>query len=111
MLFTFNENGAIDRRPAVGSDTVATRESSEDPSTPTRQTGDVAICSSVHFVGIGGSGLSVLADVALKQGYKVSGSDVSDNPKAKSVRKAGATVFIGHSADNLGEGMHLSFAF
>ncbi|KAK3275049.1 hypothetical protein CYMTET_16799 [Cymbomonas tetramitiformis] len=59
---------------------------------------------SVHFIGIGGAGLSALAHVALEQGWRVSGSDVSDSAVTQAVRDAGAVVNIGHSADNLGTG-------
>jgi UDP-N-acetylmuramate--alanine ligase len=55
----------------------------------------------VHFIGIGGSGLSAIARLLLESGYKVSGSDRALTPFADEVRKAGATVFIGHHARNL----------
>src|SRR5262245_21448726 len=55
----------------------------------------------VHFIGIGGSGLSAIARLLLESGYKVSGSDRVLTPFADDVRKAGATVFIGHHARNL----------
>ncbi|GJP48880.1 hypothetical protein CLOM_g8151 [Closterium sp. NIES-68] len=51
----------------------------------------------VHFIGIGGSGLSALAAVALKQGYLVSGSDSSAGAQVQRVRQQGATVHVGHS--------------
>ncbi|HLF74472.1 MAG TPA: UDP-N-acetylmuramate--L-alanine ligase [Anaerolineales bacterium] len=50
----------------------------------------------VHFIGIGGSGLSAIARLLLESGYKVSGSDRALTPFAEEVRKAGADVFIGH---------------
>lgn len=55
----------------------------------------------VHFVGIGGSGLSAIARLLLESGYTVSGSDRALTPFADEVRKAGATVFVGHHARNL----------
>jgi UDP-N-acetylmuramate--alanine ligase len=50
----------------------------------------------VHFIGIGGSGLSAIARLLLESGYTVSGSDRALTPFAEDVRKAGATVYVGH---------------
>lgn len=55
----------------------------------------------VHFIGIGGSGLSAIARLLLESGYTVSGSDRALTPFADEVRKAGATVYIGHHPRNL----------
>jgi UDP-N-acetylmuramate--alanine ligase len=55
----------------------------------------------VHFIGIGGSGLSAIARLLLESGYTVSGSDRVMSPFADELRKAGATVYIGHHARNL----------
>jgi UDP-N-acetylmuramate--alanine ligase len=55
----------------------------------------------VHFIGIGGSGLSAIARLLLESGYAVSGSDRALTPFAEEVRKAGATVFVGHHPRNL----------
>ena len=55
----------------------------------------------VHFVGIGGSGLSAIARLLLESGYTVSGSDRALTPFAEEVRKAGATVYVGHHPRNL----------
>jgi len=57
----------------------------------------------VHFIGIGGSGLSAIARLLLESGYTVSGSDRALTPFADEVRKAGASVYIGHHARNLAE--------
>jgi UDP-N-acetylmuramate--alanine ligase len=54
----------------------------------------------VHFVGIGGIGMSGIAEVLLSLGYKVSGSDVSDSPNIEKLKKLGAQVFIGHNGSN-----------
>ncbi|HEY9077992.1 MAG TPA: UDP-N-acetylmuramate--L-alanine ligase [Anaerolineaceae bacterium] len=50
----------------------------------------------IHFVGIGGSGLSAIARVLLEQGYTVSGSDRTPSPLVDELRAAGITVHIGH---------------
>jgi UDP-N-acetylmuramate--alanine ligase len=55
----------------------------------------------VHFVGIGGIGMSGIAEVLVTLGYTVRGSDVSDNANVKRLRDMGVTVAIGHKAENL----------
>ena len=57
----------------------------------------------IHFVGIGGIGMSGIAEVLNNLGYRVQGSDASDNPNVKRLRDKGITVFVGHDAANLGE--------
>ena len=57
----------------------------------------------IHFVGIGGIGMSGIAEVLLNLGYRVQGSDASDNANVKRLRDKGASVFVGHDAANLGE--------
>ena len=55
----------------------------------------------IHFIGIGGIGMSAIADMMVTQGYKVQGSDISDNANVARLRKAGIEVMIGHKAENL----------
>lgn len=55
----------------------------------------------IHFIGIGGSSMSGLAELALKQGNTVSGSDRSDSDKINKLRQKGIKVFSSHSADNI----------
>ena len=55
----------------------------------------------IHFIGIGGSGLSAIARLLLESGYKVSGSDRALTPFADEVRKAGASVYVGHHPRNI----------
>ena len=59
----------------------------------------------VHFVGIGGSGMSGIAEVMLSLGYDVQGSDLKRNKSVKRLESQGARVFIGHSADNISKHM------
>ncbi|EYU25141.1 hypothetical protein MIMGU_mgv1a021312mg, partial [Erythranthe guttata] len=54
-----------------------------------------------HFVGVGGSGLSALAMLALKQGQVVSGSDIAWSGYMDALKEAGASIYIGHSETNL----------
>jgi len=57
----------------------------------------------IHFVGIGGIGMSGIAEVMHQLGYKVQGSDMADSYVVEKLRKEGIPVTIGHSADNLGD--------
>ena len=56
----------------------------------------------IHFVGIGGIGMSGIAEALINLGHEVQGSDPSDNANVKRLREHGATVFIGHDKANLG---------
>ena len=53
----------------------------------------------VHFVGIGGVGMSGIAEVLLNLGYMVSGSDMAESASVRNLRKSGAQVWIGHDAE------------
>lgn len=55
----------------------------------------------VHFVGIGGIGMSGIAEVMLNLGYAVQGSDIKANPNVERLRGKGATVSIGHAGENV----------
>ena len=55
----------------------------------------------VHFVGIGGSGMSGIAEVLLNLGFEVSGSDLNDNAVTRRLKSLGARVMKGHAADNI----------
>src|SRR6267154_1322812 len=55
----------------------------------------------IHFVGIGGSGMSGIAEVLLNLGYKVSGSDLAANAATERLAGLGANVVLGHKADNI----------
>jgi UDP-N-acetylmuramate--alanine ligase len=56
----------------------------------------------IHFVGIGGIGMSGIAEVLHNLGYAVQGSDVADSANVRRLREAGIAVTIGHAAENLG---------
>ncbi len=56
----------------------------------------------IHFVGIGGAGMSGIAEVLLTLGYHVSGSDLQESETVQRIRALGGTVFIGHDASNVG---------
>ncbi|MFM8331717.1 MAG: Mur ligase domain-containing protein, partial [Candidatus Methylumidiphilus sp.] len=55
----------------------------------------------IHFVGIGGVGMSGIAEVLINLGYQVSGSDLQMNASARRLADLGAQVFVGHSAENV----------
>ncbi len=56
----------------------------------------------VHFIGIGGSGMSGIARILLGMGHKVTGSDLRDTSNVAALRELGAEIFIGHDAAHLG---------
>ena len=55
----------------------------------------------IHFVGIGGIGMSGIAEVLLNLGYKVSGSDLKSSPITHRLATLGAQIFEGHSTENV----------
>ena len=55
----------------------------------------------IHFVGIGGVGMSGIAEVLLNQGYRVTGSDVKSSPATERLRQLDAAIFIGHDAQHI----------
>jgi UDP-N-acetylmuramate--alanine ligase len=57
----------------------------------------------IHFVGIGGIGMSGIAEVMHNLGYQVQGSDIADGYVIDGLRKLGINVMIGHAAENLGD--------
>ena len=56
----------------------------------------------LHFVGIGGIGMSGIAEVLHNQGYIVSGSDSANSPVLERLASLGIRVAVGHNAENLG---------
>lgn len=55
----------------------------------------------IHFVGIGGSGMSGIAEVLLNLGYRISGSDLADSAVTQRLAELGAKISIGHHADHV----------
>jgi UDP-N-acetylmuramate--alanine ligase len=56
----------------------------------------------IHFVGIGGAGMSGIAEVLINLGFAVSGSDLQDSDATRRLQKLGATVHLGHAGEHLG---------
>ncbi len=57
----------------------------------------------IHFVGIGGIGMSGIAEILHNLGYSVQGSDIADNYNVERLRKKGIAIHVGHAAENLGD--------
>ena len=57
----------------------------------------------IHLVGIGGAGMSGIAEVLLTLGYKVTGSDLQETDTTRRLRELGGKIFIGHQESNIGE--------
>src|SRR6201985_2435674 len=57
----------------------------------------------IHFVGIGGIGMSGIAEVLHTLGYSVQGSDIAESTNVQRLREAGIPVVIGHAPENIGE--------
>ena len=55
----------------------------------------------IHFIGIGGIGMSAIAEILHKKGFKISGSDINQNHITKKLEKKGIKIFKGHSAINI----------
>ena len=52
----------------------------------------------IHFVGVGGAGMSAIAEVLHAQGYRVSGSDAAESEATRRLASLGVRVYIGHAA-------------
>ena len=57
----------------------------------------------IHFIGVGGAGMSGIARIMLAKGFSISGSDKSESAMLTSLRALGAEIFIGHASQNLGD--------
>ena len=55
----------------------------------------------IHFIGIGGTGMSGIAEVLLNQGYQISGSDTADNTATRRLASLGAQIYRGHAFENI----------
>ena len=62
---------------------------------------DMNKIKTVHFVGIGGCGMSAIAKILVKMGYKVTGSDIKESANTIRLRELGIHVFIGHVKANV----------
>ncbi|WP_303857382.1 UDP-N-acetylmuramate--L-alanine ligase [Aminicella lysinilytica] len=62
---------------------------------------DLSKYKNVHCIGIGGIGLSAIAEILISRGYKVTGSDMKESEVTERLRENGAEIFIGHRAENV----------
>ena len=62
---------------------------------------DLSKKKKVHFIGIGGISMSAIALILLKNGFTVSGSDISENENVKELEEKGIKVYIGHKKENI----------
>lgn len=62
---------------------------------------DLGKYNTIHFVGIGGMGMRALAKILIEKGIRISGSDVADSEALNEFRHNGASIFIGHKAENV----------
>ena len=69
---------------------------------PTLPVPDAAAWRTLHLVGVGGAGMRNIARLLMARGIRVTGSDLKDSPNLRRLRDAGATVFAGHRAEQLG---------
>src|SRR5450432_4786780 len=81
--------------PAGGTSPGMTRTKRPEPMRLPREIGPI------HFVGIGGIGMSGIAEVLCNLGYTVQGSDLSESANVKRLRDKGIIVTIGHKAENV----------
>jgi UDP-N-acetylmuramate--alanine ligase len=59
--------------------------------------------NTIHFVGIGGSGMCPIAEILFKKGYRVTGSDVYNSDTLERIRSYGITIFMGHKKENIND--------
>ncbi|MGB3542480.1 UDP-N-acetylmuramate--L-alanine ligase [Rubrivirga sp.] len=71
-----------------------------EPRTPVRQ-GEMGTVRQIHMVGIGGIGMSSIAEVLIKRGFEVSGSDLKKSSVTERLEELGATIHEGHAAENV----------
>ena len=64
----------------------------------------------IHFVGIGGAGMSAIAEILHHMGYRVSGSDQHDSSVTRRLAEMGVTVHIGHAAEHVPEGAEVVYS-
>ncbi|MDR0885088.1 MAG: UDP-N-acetylmuramate--L-alanine ligase [Clostridiales Family XIII bacterium] len=71
---------------------------------------DYSTLRHVHFIGIGGIGMSAIAEIMLREGYKVSGSDMNESEITDKLSSLGAMVYLGHNAKNVKDADLLVFS-
>ena len=59
--------------------------------------------NTIHFIGIGGAGMGGIAEVLLNEGYRITGSDLQTNTMTERLKQLGATIYLGHAAEQVTE--------
>ena len=92
--------GAVARRSGRGYCVEETVSGIQEGDAPMKMPQTIGL---VHFIGIGGIGMSGIAEVLHNLGYRVQGSDQADSANVQRLRDKGIECFVGHSAENLGD--------
>jgi UDP-N-acetylmuramate--alanine ligase len=71
---------------------------------------DLTVARRIHVVGIGGAGMSAIAQLLRDMGHSVTGSDLKDSPVAERLRSHGIAVAVGHRAENLGDAEAVTYS-
>ena len=87
--------------PALPDMRMESLQTAEQPAPANARVASKFTGKRVHFIGIGGSGMSGLARVLLQKGLRVSGSDLRDSETLAELRQRGAQIFVGHRATQL----------
>ncbi len=95
--------GLVERRDSEGAEQRRQEQSSYPPVGGARRVTMFRKTQQIHLVGIGGSGMSGIAEVLLTLGYKVTGSDLQASDPTRRLEELGGRIFFGHQESNVGE--------
>ena len=95
--------GLVERRDSEGAEQRRQEQSSYPPVGGVRRATMFRKTQQIHLVGIGGSGMSGIAEVLLTLGYKVTGSDLQPSDPTRRLEELGGRIFFGHQESNVGE--------
>ena len=95
--------GLVERQESKGAEQRRQEQSSYPPVGGVRRATMFRKTQQIHLVGIGGSGMSGIAEVLLTLGYKVTGSDLQASDPTRRLEELGGRIFFGHQESNVGE--------
>ncbi len=95
--------GLVERRDSEGAEQRRQKQFSYPPVGGVRRATMFRKTQQIHLVGIGGSGMSGIAEVLLTLGYKVTGSDLQASDSTRRLEELGGRIFFGHQESNVGE--------
>src|SRR5262245_9475197 len=93
----------LERQESNGAGQRNGNGNNQQAATGLRRTSMFRKTQQIHLVGIGGSGMSGIAEVLLTLGYKVTGSDLQASDTTRRLEELGGRIFIGHQESNVGE--------